>query len=159
MKFLTENNREVHIYDRRKSWLKYKEKTKKRGKVAKVTDEHVYNKIIRTALNVVKYYWTNSTGGVHLRHLGYFGVYRTPHKTVSHRNTFSYVDRLDTEGYMYIPSHFTDLKRMDSFHGFSLTEGVGKAVKIDMYKNLKDGRRYTLNNFMVKEYLTKRRIK
>jgi hypothetical protein len=156
MKFLTENNREVNYYDRSKSWLKYKEKTKNRPKYHKVREEATYRKIIDTVLRVIRERWVNTTGGVYVRNMGYFAVYRTPHKTVSHRNYFSYVDRLDTDGYMYIPSHFTTLRNSDDFYGFNFNETFPHRMTQDLYKNIKAGRRYTLNYFLLKEYLKNR---
>ena len=157
MKFLTEDNREVNYYDRTRSWLKYKLKTKRRSKYNKITDEGTFKKIIYTTLKVLESTWTNSTGGVYMRHVGYLGIYRTPHKSISHRNLYSYVDRLETDGYMYIPAHFTNLRNCDTFYGFTLIERLPQRVKEDMYSNLKEGRRYTLNNFIIKEYLKNRR--
>ena len=129
MKFLTENNREVNYYDKKLSWLKYKQKTKRRTKYNRVNDIATFNKIIHTTLQVIEETWTNSTGGVYVKHLGYLGIYRTPHKTVEHRNSvFSYVDRLETDGFMYIPAHFTNLRNCDKFSGFSLNNNLPKRI-------------------------------
>lgn len=157
MKFLTEDNRDVNYYDRRKSWLKYKEKTKNRPKYHKVREELIFKRIIDTVLRVVKEKWTNSTGGIYMRHLGYFAIYRTPHRTVSHRNYFSYVDRLITDGYMYIPTHFTTLRTSDTFYGFNFNETFPHRMTKDLYVNLQNGRRYTLNYYLLKDYLKQRR--
>lgn len=157
MSLITEDNREVNYYDRKKSWLKYKEKTKNRPKYHKVREEVIFRRIIDTTLRVLKERWTNSTGGIYMRHVGYLAVYRTPHKTVSHRNKFSYVDRLITDGYMYIPTHFTTLRNTDTFYGFNLNDSFPKRMVNDLYKNLKTGRRYTLNYFLLKDYLKQRR--
>lgn len=157
MKFLTEDNRQLHSYDRKKSWLKYKEKTKNRPKYHKVTNEDQYRKVIDTVLKVLREKWVNCTGGVHMRYIGYLAVYRTPHRSVSHRNMFSYVDRLNTDGFMYIPTHFTTLKNSDYFYGFDLNETYPSRMTKELYANLKAGRRYTLNYFLIKEYLKNRK--
>lgn len=156
MKFLVENNRKTYIFDRTKSWLAYKEKTKNRPKKHKVKDEETYRKIIHHSLEVIKEMWTNSTGGVYVKNLGYFGVYRTPKKTMSHRNKFSFIDRLETDGYMYILSHFTNLKNTDDIYGFNLNDTFSRRMTQDLYKNLREGRRYTLNYFLIKNYLKNR---
>ena len=58
---------------------------------------------------------------------------------------------------MYIPAHFTNLRNCDKFSGFSLNNNLPKRIIKSMYTNLVNGRRYTLNNFIIKEYLKKRR--
>jgi len=157
MKFLTENNRAANYYDRSKSWLNYKEKTKHRPKYHKVREEATYKKIIDTVLRVIRERWVTTTGGIYVKNMGYFAVYRTPHKTISHGNLFSYVDRLNTDGYMYIPSHFTTLRNSDDFYGFNFNDSFPHRMTQEMYQNIKAGRRYTLNYFLIKEYLKNRR--
>lgn len=157
MKFLAEDNREVHYYDRGKSWLSYKERTKSRTKYNKVRTVRVYKKIIDTTLQVIRERWVTTTGGLYVKSLGYFAVYRTPHKTVSHNNHFSYVDRLITDGYMYIPTHFTSLRNSDDFYGFNFNETFARRMTQELYQNIKEGRRYTLNYFLLKEYLKNRK--
>ena len=156
MKFLVEDNRQTHYYDRGKAWKAYKEKTKNRPRNAKVRRELIYRRIVDAVLKTVRENWVNSTGGVYVRHLGYFAVYRTPHKTLSHRDYFSYVDRLITDGYMYIPTHFTTLKTTDDMFGFNFNDSFPHRMTQELYSNLRAGRRYTLNYHIIKNYLKNR---
>lgn len=156
MKFITEDNRDVNYYDRKESWLKYKEKTKNRPRNHKVREETTYREIVTTILQIIRDKWVTTTGGVYMKNLGYFAVYRTPHKSVSHNNHFSYVDRLNTDGYMYIPTHFTSLRNSDDFFGFNFNDSFPQRMTGELYKNIKDGRRYTLNYSLMKEYLKNR---
>lgn len=140
------------------AWRKYREEVKHISRRNKINSNAEYNKIVKECLKSIAYFWTNSTGGVYVKNMGYFTLFRPPKKLV-HKNIYkekAYLNTfLLTHGYTYLLTHITNLKLSDSFSGFKIRRTY-KPLRSSTKNNIINGRRYTINSIILKEYLKKR---
>ena len=156
-KLIKQDNLERVPADFKAAWLNYREEVKKNSKKTKLNSQLEFNKVIRDCLKEIKYYWTNSTGGIYMKGLGYFTLVRATRKFQS-STSWDHIQNIHrTNGYSYLLTHLTNLKPMDSFGGFKIKRPYDD-IKMDAYHNIVKGRRYTSNSFLIREYLKKRII-
>lgn len=137
------------------AWKNYRESNKKRARRNKISTQAEYNRIIKDCFRLIAYLWTNSTGGVYVKGLGYFTLYR-PLLKFQKEGSLEFVNNFfRTHGYSYLLTHITTLKPNDSFKGFKIKRAF-TPVKYDTRDNIIKGRRYTMNSILIREYLKKR---
>lgn len=152
---IEQDNLEVVKVDYSTAWKNYKEENKGRPKSSKINTEVEFKRIIKECLKQIAYYWSNSTGGIYIKGLGYFSFFRPLKKftTMSDPRFLNTVFR--THGYYYLSTHITNLKSTDSFGGFKIKRTY-ESVKKQAHANIVKGRRYTFNNKIIQEYIKKR---
>lgn len=137
-------------------WVTYRDKNKHKSMRTKITNRAQFLRVVKDCLRTISYLWVNSTGGVYVSGLGYMTVYRPPKKKNSFNNPDSIASILRTHGYTYYLTHMPDLKKGDSFHGFSLRRRLDK-LRYGARDNIISGRRYTTHSPLIKEYIKKKR--
>lgn len=155
LSLIERNNLVYDPIDYSAAWKKYKEENKKKPKNHKINTEAEYRRIVKACFKEVAYYWTNSTGGIYMKGLGYFTFLRPLKKfsTLSNPKYFNTI--FTTNGYYYLTTHVTNLRPTDSFGGFKIRRAFG-TIKNEAHANIMQGRRYTINNQLIKDYLRKR---
>lgn len=152
---IAKDNLQYDPIDYSAAWKKYKEEVKRKPKNHRIKTETDFIRIIKACFKRVSYYWTNSTGGVYMKGLGYFTFLR-PVKKYSHLPDPRFFNTIfHTHGYYYLCTHITTLRNIDSFGGFKIRRPYGQ-VKCDAKANIMKGRRYTIHNHLIKEFLKKR---
>ena len=105
--------------------------------------------VTRTLITTIRDLWVETDGGVHVRGLGYFCVYMIPDKMYSPNKFFTYFDRLKTDGYAYVPTHFNDIAVPNKLYGFRIKFAKPSIIR-SMYQEINKGRNYTRHNSIVK---------
>ena len=149
------NNLVPNIIKTRKAWTNYRREVRNNTKRTKINTEPEFSEIVRECLKTIAYLWTNSTGGIYVKNVGYFTLLR-PSKKFQREGNKEYINNiLRTNGYSYLLTHITHLKKTDSFGGFKLRR-ANYEVKMDVRKNIIKGRRYTINSILIKEYIKRK---
>lgn len=135
-------------------WAKYKHAHRGMYKKDRITNKKEFRKVVLDIFRRISYYWTNSTGGVYMKGLGYFSIIRPKVNTklMTERDFSNY---LQLKGYKYVPFHETSFRYGDSILGFTIQQPsivVSNSLKI----NIRQHRRYTYNKYIIKEFLKNR---
>lgn len=137
------------------AWSNYSEKSKGKSKRSVVTNKPLFNQVVNECFKEIAHLWTNSTGGVHVKGLGYFTMFR-PSKKFQKKDSKEYINNIfRTNGYSYLLTHITSLKPNDNIGGFKIRVTT-RALKREVRKNILEGRRYTINSILIKEYLKRK---
>ena len=152
---INQDNLKINHIKSRNSWFKYRREVRNNSARTKINTEPEFNKVISECLKTISYLWTNSTGGVYVKNLGYFTLLR-PTKKLHKESSKEYINNVfRTNGYSYLLTHITSLKKTDSFGGFKLRR-AHKLVKQDARRNIIKGRRYTINSTLIKEFIKRK---
>lgn len=152
---INEDNLQLHYPDFNTAWKEYKEEVKNKSKRTKLNSSPEFNQVIRECLKTIGHYWTNSTGGVYVKNMGYFTLFRPTRKFMKEGNK-AYISNIHrTNGYSYLLTHINTLKPTDTFHGFKLRR-ASRRMKLEARRNILAGRRYTINSVLIKEHIKKK---
>lgn len=139
------------------AWKRYREENKKTSRRLKLNSSADFNRIVKDCFKEIKYYWTHSTGGIYVKGLGYFTFFRPLKKFTKMKDNRFLNTIFRTHGYYYLSTHITNLKTTDSFGGFKIRRTYSN-VRSHAYHNIINGRRYTINHKLIKEYIKKRQF-
>lgn len=134
----------------------YREKFKHKSRRFKASTKQAHNNILRECLKEIARLWTNSTGGVYIKGMGYFTFLRSLYKFVREHDEKFLENLLMTGGYSYLFAHQINLKGEDNFCGFKVKRPFYN-IRMSAYENIVGGRRYTINSLILKEYLKRAR--
>lgn len=124
----------------------------------RIKDTAVLRKSIRAIFQAIAESIVENIGGVYLRRLGYFGVWRSASRVVINRNYKSLEINSHSDGYQYILDYFPDTSRNRYVQSLCMDGMFNTKVKKALSKNLRKGYRYKNYYLYIKE-TNKRRIK
>lgn len=133
------NNSDEHIKGDRFPLGYAHDRYKKYGRYKLTQSE--YGKIVRNILRCISYLWVHSTGGVYMKHLGYFTV----NQDLKKRPKGFWKDETVNDG-VFSLMHYPIVNTRLS--GFTVTT-PHEDNRIELYKNIVNGKRY----FNYSEYI------
>lgn len=117
----------------------------------RITDTKILRRVITCLFETIGEHLINNIGGVYLKRLGYFGIWRSATPLVISKNYNSISLNGHSDGYQYVLDFFPDVTRTRALHGWVMDRMFNNIIKKKLYFNLKKGIRYKNYYYILKD--------
>lgn len=124
----------------------------------RIKDTATVRKAVTAIFKAIAEGIVENIGGVFLKRLGYFGVWRSGGKLINTRNYRNVELNEHTDGYQYVLDYFPDTSRNRLVQSLCMDGTFNINIKKGVSKNLRRGMKYKNYYFLIKES-NKRRVK